>query len=98
MTKVKTNTALLNIEGKKLEAGDPKKPMTFKSVVVNALIMGPDQPALDGAAKLERWELAKRIHGKDEVELEAEEIVMIKESVAKSYTALVYGRVVETLG
>ena len=39
MTKVRTNTALLDIEGKKLEAGDPKKAMTFKSVVVNALGM-----------------------------------------------------------
>ncbi len=98
MTKASTNTILRDIEGKKLEAGDPKKVLTFKSVVVNALLMGPDQPTLDGAAKLMRWELAKRIQGKDEVELEAEEVVMIKESVSKSYTSLIYGRVAEVLG
>lgn len=92
---------LLNLPtGEMDDNGAPeKKALTYQRAMINGLLQGTDQQNLDGAAKLKRWQLAKRISANAaEVELSAEETTTILGGVSKSYATLVYGRVCELLG
>jgi len=75
------------------------EPMSFKFIVANALLGHyQDEQNLDGAEKLKRWQLAKRVHESDEVvDLTAEEIVLVKTLVAKAFVTPVCAQVWELL-
>ena len=81
---------------KEVEEKKPKEKedLTLKDVVVNALLAEfPDEKDLTGENKLMRYRLAMKImDAKIEVDLVAEEIVLIKGLVAKAYASIVAGQ------
>jgi len=74
--------------------GDPKVPvaLTLGEVAVTALEsqLEEDKQAT-GADKFKRDELARKIYGKKDVALPAEEIATIKDRIGKSFGAMVVG-------
>lgn len=68
--------------------------LTLKRAMVNALqAMFEDERQLEGEKKLERWKLAMKIHLGGEIDLTAEEIVLVKRLVGKLYGPSVVGPV-----
>jgi hypothetical protein len=94
--KLALNTILVDIDDKPiLEA--PGKELTVRKVLVQALANAADG---DGKTKFDKYELAVRVKNADaeNAEFSAEDVVSIKESVGKGYTALVVGQVFKLLG
>ncbi|MBW7990046.1 MAG: hypothetical protein FVQ84_08535 [Planctomycetes bacterium] len=90
---------ILQFDGKQLNDVDGST-LTLKKVCVNALLaQAPDQNKMKGEEKIERYNLAKRVHEADEgITLTQEECVLIKEQVATLYNNnLVIGRLSEVL-
>lgn len=75
----------------------PDKPLLLDKVCVNALLSDTPDEKISGEAKLVRFKLAKRIYGASEIDITAEEIVLIKDRVGKQYLALIVGQVFELL-
>jgi hypothetical protein len=73
------------------------KPLLLDKVCVNALLQEVPNEQTTGEAKLLRFKLAKKIYGVSEVEVTAEEIVLIKDRVGKQYLPLIVGQVYEIL-
>lgn len=81
-----------------LREGEDAEPqvLTLARVCERALLTGDQH--LNGNEKLTRFMLARRIHDAAEpLRLTAEEIVLLKESVAKAWSVLIYGLTVELL-
>ncbi len=90
--KINTQSVMKNFDGSEIK--DRDKPVTLRSVCVNALTV-PEAPgaAVSGEEKLKRYMLAQRIYGEDEVDLTAEQVTLIKTLVSVSYGAIVSGQV-----
>jgi len=60
-------------------------PISIRDIVSNAVLASyEDEKALAGKKKMERYMLAQKLNGKDsEIELEAEEVAMVKDLVGK---------------
>lgn len=71
-------------------------PMTLRDAILGGLLMS-DKPGDDLAGKVAKFKLASRVTDKDEIELEAADITLIKEKVAVVHGTLVTGRVCELL-
>ena len=86
--------SIIGIDGKPMMNGDPKVPvaLTLGEVAVTALEsqLEEDKQAT-GADKFKRDELARKIYGKKDVALPAEEIATIKDRIGKSFGAMVVG-------
>ena len=108
--KIKVTSILHNVYGDPLK-GQRDKPkvkdkplekedLTLKDIMVNALLAEfPDeQKTLSGADKLKRYRLAMDImDAKIEIDLCAEDMVLIKDMIAKAYNSLVSGQAWEML-
>ena len=68
---------------------------TVKSVIVNA-VLSPVEKEL-GIDKVKKYELAKKIYSSDEVNLDEDEIKLIKERIGECFSPLVVGQVFELL-
>jgi len=77
-----------NVDGKAVDA-------TVKLAIVNA-VLSPVQNE-KGVDKVKKYELAKRIYTSDEVDLNEDEIKLIKERVGESYPPIVVGQIYELL-
>ncbi len=67
---------------------------TLRNTLTDALnVLYQDEPNLSGQKKFERHLLAVRIHSKDESEFTAEEIVILKDIVAKRFAPAIMGPV-----
>ena len=98
--KINFNVSLKNLKGETLreQKGKDLKILTLGDVCSNALLVNFKDENLNGKDKLRRFKLAQKIYGKKEpVSVTAEDIALIKELVAKSYTILVSGQVWELL-
>ena len=73
-----------NVDGQAVDA-------TVKLVIVNA-VLAPVQKE-SGIEKVKKYELAKKIYTSDEVELTAEEISLIKETVGENFAPVIVGQV-----
>src|SRR5690349_20123329 len=74
--------------------GKPMDDLTVGGAIEQALLIpakGDDQ--LTGSAKLKLFLLASKLHGRDELDLAAEDVVLVKDRVGKLYTPIVIGRV-----
>lgn len=72
--------------------------ITLKMVSVNAILAADPRKSCPGEEKVKRYELAKKIYVADtEVELSAEDIVLIKNSVHDGFQPLISGQVAEIL-
>ena len=94
--KIDFSTLLYGLDGEVLrstpmKAGDKGKPQTLGRVCVDALVALERNATPDGKTSFERYQLAEKINDKKEVDLEAEEIVILKERVGVVFGPVVVG-------
>jgi len=85
--KFDVNTVLKNLNGEVLKDSDGKGNVieaTVKLAIVNALL-APTQKQESGVEKMKKWELAKKVYGGGQVDLNEQEITLIKDCVATVY-------------
>lgn len=71
---------------------------TLKLAIVNALLTNSQQGRSEnGVDKVKKYELAKKVYQNDEVDLNEDEIKLIKEKVGESFGPLVVGQIYELL-
>jgi hypothetical protein len=95
--KINFEQTLKDMDGKDITEGKEKKVLTLDKVCVNALLSENQDDRQSGEDKLKVFQLAKKIYGAGEVEVTAEEIVLIKNKVGRFYLPLVVGQVYEIL-
>jgi len=77
-----------NVDGQAVDA-------TVKMAIVNA-VLSPVQNE-KGVDKVKKYELAKKVHTSDEVDLNEDEIKLIKERVGETFPPIVVGQIYEIL-
>lgn len=94
---VKVDMPLRTMEGHvmKESVNGEAQDATVKMVIVNA-VLSPVQSE-PGTEKVRKYELAKKIYANDEVDLNEDEIKLIKERVGETFPPLVVGQVYELL-
>jgi hypothetical protein len=71
-------------------------PATVKNALVNA-VLSPEQNE-KGTQKVQKYELAKKLYrAEKDVEVTAEEVVLIKKRVEELFAPLIVGQIVELL-
>jgi len=94
--KINFNVPLKNLKGEILK--DKGKDVTLKDVSTNALLGNYQDEKIDGEEKLKRFLLATRIYeSKDEIELENDDVKLVKDMIAKGYSTVVTARVWQIL-
>jgi hypothetical protein len=96
--KITVTQTLKNMDGQVMKDNDGQGnavDATLRMAIVNA-VLSPVQKE-SGMEKVKKYELAKRIHQSDEVDLTAEEISLIKERVGEVYPALITGQIWDIL-
>lgn len=92
---IKLNQVIKNLEGDPIKNADNKKDdLTMRNVCVNALLANySDERDIDGNEKAKRYELAMKIHlEKKEIELEIDDVKLIKDLIGKMHFPLVVGQ------
>jgi len=95
---VKVNVPLITLDGQVMKDNDGQGKAidaTVKLVVVNA-VLSPVEKEL-GVDKVKKYELAKKIYASDEVDLNEDEIKLIKDRVGECYPPVVVGQIYELL-
>jgi hypothetical protein len=92
--KIKLDTEFKTLKGETVMEGEGA--LTLKSVITGAVLMPNEN--LTGKEKANRYGIAVRVEaaGKS-IELEVEEVALIKEDIGKFYSALVVGQAYEML-
>jgi len=94
--KINFDTPILGVNGVpvKIKEDDAERGYTLRDVCITAVLAETDkQKPLDGAEKVKRLRLADRIFGcKEPISITAEEIVMLKDQIAKTFSVLFTGR------
>jgi len=89
--KINFNVKLKNLAGKTLKDGE--KDVTLKDISINALLGNYKDENIDGNEKLKRFILATKIsEATGEIELENDDITLIKNMIAKGYSTVVTAR------
>lgn len=68
---------------------------TVKMAIVNAILSPVEKES--GVDKVKKYELAKKIYASDEVDLNEDEIKLIKERVGEGFAPIVVGQIYELL-
>ena len=68
---------------------------TIKMAIINA-VLSPVEREL-GVEKVKKYELAKKVHISDEVDLNEDEIKLIKDRIGETFPPIVVGQVYELL-
>lgn len=95
---VKVNVPLVNIDGKAMKDDDGQGQVidaTVRLAIVNA-VLSPVQTD-KGVDKVKKYELAKRIYTSDEVDLDEDDIKLIKERIGENFAPIVVGQIYELL-
>lgn len=88
--KIDFNVGLKNLKGEALK--DTGKDLTLKDVSANALL-GNYKEEIDGNEKLKRFLLATKIYeASGEIELENDDVKLVKDMIAKGYSTVVTAR------
>ncbi len=90
---------------KEVDGPDGKKvvetkdvPLTLRIVCTDALMSMPKNPdSFTGDQKVERYELAKRIYEGGTIDLEAEQVALLKRLIGENYVPLIVGPAFEML-
>jgi hypothetical protein len=94
--KINFSESIKDISGKpiKLKDGEAERDFTLRDVSVNAVLAESQENAKsDGKEKIRRFRLADKIFGAAEpIALPSEDIVLLKDMIAKTYGALVTAR------
>lgn len=99
--KVDVTQALETIDGQQMKDNDGQGNVidaTLKLAIVNALLAPlPQGKQETGIDKIKKYELAKMVHRNDEVDLNEDDIKLIKDRVGELFPALIVGQVYEML-
>lgn len=91
--KIKLNRKLVDLDGKELptseDGGKTVIPLTLGVVCVEALLrpVAQGEPAESAAQKLDVYELALKMHKKEEVELTPEQVVLVRAKLNVAWPA-----------
>lgn len=77
-----------NVDGQAVDA-------TVRMAMVNSILAPVDKES--GIDKVTKYELAKKIYANDEVDLNEDEIKLIKDCVGKGFAPIVVGQIFELL-
>lgn len=89
--KINFNVPLKNLAGKTLKDGE--KDVTLKDVSINALLGNYKDENIDGNEKLKRFMLATKINeANDELELENDDVTLVRDLIAKGYSIVATAR------
>jgi len=90
--KINFSVKLKNLKGEEIK-GDKGEALTLGDACTNALLFSEKDERIEGKEKVRRFKLAHKIYGtKEPISVEAEDIVVIKDLVARVYTTLVAGQ------
>ena len=95
---VKVNVPLKTIEGQVMKDNDGQgnaMEATVKMAIVNAILSPVERE--NGVDKVKKYELAKKIYASDEVDLNEDDIKLIKDRVGEMFAPLVVGQIYELL-
>ena len=95
---VKVNVPLKTFDGIAMKDNDGQGnaiDATIQGAIVNAILLPVEKET--GVEKVRKYELAKRIYNNDEVDLNEDEIKLIKDCVGKGFAPIVVGQVFELL-
>jgi hypothetical protein len=93
--KINFKQVLKDLDGNeiKIRTGEKEeKTSTLGLVSANALLAELQGENLSGVSKIKNYELAVIVYSAKDTDLTAEEIVLIKERIAKIYGALIVGQ------
>jgi len=95
--KVNTNQVLKTFDGQTMKDNVDGQAVdaTVKMAIVNA-VLSPVQNE-KGVDKVVKYELAKKIYASDEVDLNEDEIKLIKDRVGETFPPIVVGQIYELL-
>ena len=77
-----------NVNGEAVDA-------TVKMAIVNAVLSPVERES--GIDKVKKYELAKKIYASDEVDLNEDEIKLIKDRVGETFAPVIVGQIFELL-
>lgn len=94
---VKVDVSLKTLDGKTMKdnVGGQAEDATVRMVIVNS-VLAPVQSE-KGVDKVKKYELAKRIFKENEVDLNEDEIKLIKDAVGENFAPIVVGQIYELL-
>ena len=95
---VKINEPLKTMDGQVMRDDDGQGNVTdatVKMVIINA-VLSPVQNE-KGVDKVKKYELAKKVHTSDEVDLNEDEIKLIKDRVGETFPPIIVGQIYELL-
>jgi len=95
---VKVNVPLKTMDGQVMKDANEKGEAidaTLKMAIVNA-VLSPVQKE-SGIDKVKKYELARKVYTSDEVDLNEDEIKLIKDRVGEIFPPIVVGQVYELL-
>ena len=95
---VKVDVTLKTLDGTTMKDNDGEGKAidaTVKLAMINA-ILSPVQKE-SGIDKVKKYELAKKIYASDEVDLNEDEIKLIKDRVGETFPPIVVGQIYELL-
>ncbi len=94
---VKTNAVLKTLDGKVMKdvVDGNAIDATIKQAIVNAVLSPVEKET--GVEKVRKYELAKRVYTDDNVDLNEDEIKLIKERVGECFAPIVVGQIFELL-
>lgn len=90
--KLDFSKALIGIKGVPLKKAGSDEDVDLKHIAVEALLAQfQDEPNLPGEKKMKRYALAEKISVPGEVELEVEEVALLKDLIGKAFGPAVVG-------
>ena len=95
---IDTTILLTSLDGTVMKDNDGQGnaiDVVIKNIIVNAILSPVQQES--GVDKVRKYELAKKVFASDKVDLNEEEIKLIKDRVGEIYAPLVVGQVYELL-
>ena len=95
---VNVNVPLKSIEGNIMQDVDAQGNATdaiVRMAIVNAILSPVDKEL--GVDKVRKYELAKKVYASDEVDLNEDEIKLIKDRVGAAFAPIVVGQIYELL-
>jgi len=94
---VKVNVPLKALDGQVMKDSVDGQAVdaTVRMAMVNSILAPVDKES--GIDKVTKYELAKKIYANDEVDLNEDEIKLIKDCVGKGFAPIVVGQIYELL-
>jgi hypothetical protein len=98
MPKINMNTPIKNMSGNIIKDENNKELLIRNVLTTSLLSVQKNDENIDGKKKYEMYKLANKIdEAKDVIDLESEDIILLKERVSKSYLTYVMGQVWDIL-